>query len=179
MRTETRLAGLGGQGLVVAGRVLGEAACLHDGLYAVQMAFYGPEVRGGEAGADVIISDGPIYEVMIHRPDVLIVLWQGAYDQYASRVAQDGLVLWDEDLVIPKAALAGAIAHRAVPATRTAERLGTPVVANVVMLGALMALRPDCRPEAVQAALRTVFVDSAEINLVAFAAGLALGKEFP
>lgn len=176
-RKAIRLAGLGGQGMVTAGALLGAAACLYDGLEAVQTAFYGPEIRGGEAGADVIISTEPIGDLVVTELDVLVCLWQGAYDKYAPRLAGDGLVLLDADLVTPDPAMIARWRHYAVPARRVADELGHRMLANVVMLGTLLALDPVCRPEALEEALRVRFPQRFQENVAALHRGLALGEE--
>jgi len=176
-RKAIRLAGLGGQGMVTAGMLLGAAACLYDGLEAVQTAFYGPEIRGGEAGADVIISTEPIGDLVVTEPDVLVCLWQGAYDKHCPRLAPEGIVLFDADLVTPDPAMVAQRRHYAVPARRVADELGHPVLANVVMLGALLVLDPVCRPEALEEALQARFPQRVQVNVAALQRGLALGEE--
>jgi 2-oxoglutarate ferredoxin oxidoreductase subunit gamma len=176
-RKAVRLVGLGGQGMVTAGTLLGAAACLCDGLEAVQTTFYGPEIRGGEAGADVIVSTEPIGDLVVTELDALVCLWQGAYDKYTPRLAREGLVLLDADLVTPDPAMIARRRHYAVPARRVADELGHPVLANVVMLGTLLALDPVCHPEALEEALQARFPQGVQVNVAALHRGLALGEE--
>ncbi|MFA6244954.1 MAG: 2-oxoacid:acceptor oxidoreductase family protein, partial [Candidatus Hydrogenedentales bacterium] len=77
--TEVRISGYGGQGVVLAGMLLGKAASLHDGKCAVFTQSYGPEARGGASCADVVVSDNPIDYPLVSRADVLVALFQEAY----------------------------------------------------------------------------------------------------
>lgn len=132
MKKEIRICGFGGQGIVLAGVILGEAAT-RAGFEAVQTQSYGPESRGGAARSEVVISTEPIDYPRVSRADVLIALSQSAYDSYAGELADDGVVVVDAGLV----QAAGAAA---VPFTTTAEEVGRKIVANMVMLGYLTAL---------------------------------------
>jgi 2-oxoglutarate ferredoxin oxidoreductase subunit gamma len=132
MKKEIRICGFGGQGIVLAGVILGEAAT-RAGFEAVQTQSYGPESRGGAARSEVVISTDPIDYPRVSRADVLIALSQSAYDSYSGELADDGVVVVDGDLVQADGAVA-------VPLTTTAEGVGRKIVANMVMLGYLTAL---------------------------------------
>jgi 2-oxoglutarate ferredoxin oxidoreductase subunit gamma len=132
MKKEIRICGFGGQGIVLAGVILGEAAT-RAGFEAVQTQSYGPESRGGAARAEVVIATEPIDYPRVSRADVLIALSQTAYDKYAGELAENGTVVVDRDLV-------QADGVDAVPFTATAEQVGRKIVANMVMLGYLTAL---------------------------------------
>src|SRR4030065_737676 len=98
-RTEIRLAGEGGQGLILAGVILAEAAAIYDGKQVIQTQSYGPEARGGASKAEVVIGDGEIdYPEVIHA-DVLVALSQEACDRYAANVKKNGLLIVDEEKV--------------------------------------------------------------------------------
>ncbi|MFQ5898851.1 MAG: 2-oxoacid:acceptor oxidoreductase family protein [Candidatus Methylomirabilia bacterium] len=175
MRREVRLAGYGGQGIVLAGLLLGKAAALYDGNEAVFTQSYGPEARGGASSADVVIADGPVDYPLVTRPDCLVVMFQEAYERYRAGLTQDGLLVLDQDLVRPDA---GERAFHAIPATRLAEELGKKIVANVVMLGFFTAVGGLVSRQAVEASLRsTVASRLLELNLRAFAAGYAYAAE--
>mgnify|MGYP001612412071 CR=1 FL=1 len=169
MRREVRLAGYGGQGIVLAGLLLGKAAALHDGKEAVFTQSYGPEARGGASSADVVIADGPVDHPLVTRPDCLVVMFQEAYERYRPSLAEGGLLVLDQDLVKPDA---GEGAFRAIPATRLAEGLGKKIAANMVMLGFFTAVSGLVRREAVEAALRATLAPRlVDLNLRAFATG--------
>src|SRR3989337_3894711 len=99
MRRELRLGGLGGQGIILAGYMLGKAAALYDGKEAVFTQAYGPEARGGACSADLVISDEPIGYPMVSRPDLLVLMSQEAVTKYGSAVAQGAQLIVDPDLV--------------------------------------------------------------------------------
>jgi 2-oxoglutarate ferredoxin oxidoreductase subunit gamma len=132
MKKEIRICGFGGQGIILAGVVLGEAAT-RVGYRAVQTQSYGPESRGGAARAEVVISSEPIDYPRVSRPDVVVALSQAGYDRFGQDVADDGIVLVDEALVEAEGV-------RSVPFTTTAEEVGRKIVANIVMVGYLGAL---------------------------------------
>ena len=169
MRQEVRLAGYGGQGIVLAGQLLGKAAALYDGKEAVFTQSYGPEARGGASSADLVISDGPVDYPLVSRPNFLVAMFQEAYERYRPEMAPGGLLVIDTDLVKPSADEGP---YRAVPATRLAEGLGKKIVANVVMLGFFTAVSGLVRREAVEAALRSSLAPRLlDLNLRAFATG--------
>jgi len=132
MKKEIRICGFGGQGIILAGVVLGEAAT-RAGHRAVQTQSYGPESRGGAARAEVVISSEPIDYPRVSQPDVVVALSQAGYDRFGYDVAGDGIVLVDEALVEAEGVTS-------VPFTTTAEEVGRKIVSNIVMVGYLGAL---------------------------------------
>jgi 2-oxoglutarate ferredoxin oxidoreductase subunit beta len=166
-----RLAGAGGQGIVLAGLILAEAA-VAAGRNATHAQAYGPESRGGSSKAEVIVSDGDIDYPYADRTHALLALTQEACDRYAAHVERGGLVIVDGDRVRVPAGLP----CRALPIIATAERLlGTPVGANLVGLGALVTVSGVVPPEAVEATIRERRPGgSAERAIRAFRAGVAL-----
>ena len=169
MRQEIRLAGYGGQGIILAGLLLGKAAALYDGKEAVFTQSYGPEARGGASSADVVIADQPVDYPLVTRPDCLVVMFQEAYERYRPDLAPGGLLALDQDLVKPNAQ--EGVFH-AVPATRLAEGLGKRIAANVVMLGFFAAVSGLVSRQAVEQALRsTIPSRHLELNLRALARG--------
>ena len=169
MHKEIRLAGYGGQRIVLAGQLLGKGAALYDVREAVFTQSYGPEARGGASSADLVISDGPEDSPLVSRPNFLVAMFQEAYERYRPEMAEGGLLVIDTDLVKPSADEGP---YRAVPATRLAEGLGKKIVANVVMLGFFTAVSGLVRREAVEAALRSSLAPRLlDLNLRAFATG--------
>jgi 2-oxoglutarate ferredoxin oxidoreductase subunit gamma len=168
MRREIRIAGFGGQGVVLAGYVLGKALALYAGLEAVMTQSHGPEARGGASSADLVVSEEPIAYPFVQRPDVLVALSQEAYSKFRPTAKPEALVLIDQDLVNH---LDSDHIH-AIPATQLAEDLGRRIVANVVMLGYLTALTKLIDPEAMRQALETsVKANTVPLNLTAFQTG--------
>ena len=174
-RYEIRLSGLGGQGLILAGRLLAEAAALYDGKYATQTQVYGPESRGGDSRSDVVISDEPIDFPHVIQADLLLAMSQMACDRNFYSLKRDGLLIVDADLVqhVPT--------NRAylVPITRMArQELGREVVANVVALGIVVALSNVVSRKAVAAAVADGVPRGTEaLNRKALELGFRLGDE--
>ncbi|MEO2240987.1 MAG: 2-oxoacid:ferredoxin oxidoreductase subunit gamma [Euryarchaeota archaeon] len=171
MRREVRISGFGGQGVILAGVVLGRAAAVYEGYNAVQTQSYGPEARGGASRSDVIVSDEEIMYPYVRRPHYLVTMSQEAYDRYAPRVREDGLIVYDSTLVEPSEE--HDVEHVGVPATRIAEeRLGLRIVANMVILGALRELTDLVSEEALKRAVRdAVPPGTEEINVKAVEQG--------
>jgi 2-oxoglutarate ferredoxin oxidoreductase subunit gamma len=175
-RTEIRLSGFGGQGIIKTGYIIGEAVAIHDGKNATFTQSYGPESRGGAAAAQVVISDEPISYPHIVDPTILVVMSQGAYNKYVSGFRKDGLLIIDQDLVETDEAAEG-LSVLSIPATRLAEELGRKVVANVVMLGFLTAVTELVSAEAMKkAVLSSVPKGTEELNLKAFERGYEMGS---
>lgn len=172
-RFEVRIAGFGGQGVVTAGYVLGQGACLFDGKNATMTQSYGPEARGGACRSEVVISDEAIDFPKVVEPDLLVAMSQEAYLLYNDGVKDGGTVIIDEDLVSLKERKEG-IRYFEVPATRTAEQLGNRIVANVVMLGAITGLTGIVSVEAMEKAVRARWPRFSELNLKALEKGLEL-----
>lgn len=170
--TRVRFAGFGGQGVVLSGFILGRAASLHAGKHAAMTQNYGPESRGGACSADVVVEDREIAMPVFDQPDVLVLLSQEAANKNSAWIAGSKLVLIDEDLV----QLEGDDPRiQKVPFTRMANALGRRIVANIVMLGCLIARSRLVPTEAMEEAIRsTVPPKTVELNLKAFRAGLAV-----
>ncbi len=133
MKTEIRLTGSGGQGLILAGIILAEAA-ITAGLNAIQTQSYGPEARGGASKAEVIISNHEIDFPKVDRPDLILALTQTAAETYIRTVKADGTVILDSSVRVPEGVHAARILH--VPILDTAKNVvGKSIVSNIVALG--------------------------------------------
>ena len=173
-RYEIRLAGSGGQGLILAGIILAEAAGIYDGKFVCQTQSYGPEARGGASKAEVVISDAEIDYPKAIRPDVLLAMNQKSLDVFLNDLKPGGLLLVDADLV--KEAPANRVL--ALPFTRIAGELGRVMVANIVALGALVQLTGAVSLESLTAAvLARVPKGTEDLNKKALAAGVNAAKE--
>ncbi|MEM1538110.1 MAG: 2-oxoacid:acceptor oxidoreductase family protein [Candidatus Nezhaarchaeales archaeon] len=172
-RIEVRIAGLGGQGVVLAGTILGYAAIL-SGKRATQIQSYGAEARGTLAWSDVIISDQPITYPLTTSCDYLVAMSQQALDANMGRLKEGGVLLVDEDLVrnVPS----GGFKVYKVPATRIAEELAGRTAANMVLLGFLARLIEGLRLKAFEDAIAEEAKD-VELNLKAFNVGVSLADK--
>lgn len=168
MRKEIRISGFGGQGVVLAGFILGKGLAIYDSYEAVMTQSYGPEARGGASSANLVLSDEPIDYPLVQKADILVALSQEGYTRYRANIKPDALVLIDEDLVIPDPD--DQPFH--IPATRLAEELGRRVVTNVVMLGFFTAISGLIGREAMERAIQTSVKErTVPLNMKAFAAG--------
>jgi len=170
-RYEIRFSGAGGQGLITAGIILAEAASIIEGKNAVQSQSYGPEARGGASKSEVIISDQPIDYPKATVVDACLAMTQESADKYANGIKEGGLLLLDSDFV--KKEPQGNFKVYKMPIMRTAkEDLGREIVANVVALGAMIALTGVVSREAgEQAVLSKVPSAFKDLNKKAFSLG--------
>lgn len=173
--TEIRLGGVGGQGIALAGTLLGKAAALYDSKEAVFTQTYGPEARGGASRADIIISDKRIAYPFVTRPHILAVLFQEAYEKFRAELMPGGLLIVEEDLVSVQADDSDAIR---LPALRMAEELGNKLAANIVLLGFLVGISDVVSRQAIENAIRaTVRPEHLDLDLSALDAGLKLAGD--
>lgn len=149
---QVRFCGFGGQGIILAGMILGHAA-VREGKHVASSGTYGPAARGGACRSDVVISDEPIVFPQVIRADALVAMSQQAYDRYLGNVAAgSGLVLYDQGIVPRETE---GLHQIGIPATKAAvEELGNEVVANMIILGAAAALTGIASPKALLAAAR-------------------------
>jgi len=175
-RQEIIIGGFGGQGIILAGNIVGKAAAIFDGRNATLTQDYGPEARGGACRAQVVISDGQISYPYVEKPEVLVVMSQEAYTKYSPALLKDGLLLFDKDLVKPKKSPTKRIFS--IPATRFAQELGRSAVANIVMLGFLSAFSDIVPTEAIKkSVLDSVPKGTEGLNEKAFERGYSYGEE--
>ncbi|MCX7756366.1 MAG: 2-oxoacid:acceptor oxidoreductase family protein [Anaerolineales bacterium] len=149
-RTEIRLAGEGGQGMILAGIILAEAAAIYDRKQATQTQSYGPEARGGASRSEVVISDGEIDHPEVLEADVVVALSQEAYKKFAGSVRPGGLLIVDEERVT----LDPEVEAVRLPISRLAkETTGKSITANTVALGALVGLTGVVSRQAIEKAV--------------------------
>jgi 2-oxoglutarate ferredoxin oxidoreductase subunit gamma len=176
MRIEIRFAGFGGQGIIKSGIITAAAACIYGGKNAVQTQSYGPESRGGACKSEVVISEEEIDFPKVVEPDILVVMSQHAYNDYIDEVKTGGTVILDPDMIPREKDLADRKVFR-VPATKIAEDLGRKIVANIVMLGAFVALTSALNENAAKESVKTnIPKGTEELNLSAFQKGFDYGK---
>jgi len=176
-RYEIRLSGSGGQGMILAGVILGEAAAVYDGKNATQSQAYGPEARGGASRSEVIISDFDIDYPKATVVDLLLALTQEACDKYLKQLKPNGILIADKSYV--DAIPAGEFKLFHIPIVETAQRkIGKAVVANIVALGAVVAITQIVSRKAVeQSVLSRVPRGTERLNSDALHAGFELGEE--
>jgi 2-oxoglutarate ferredoxin oxidoreductase subunit gamma len=154
-RTEIRITGFGGQGVILAGVVLGHAA-VHEGKKAAQTQSYGAETRGGAARAEVVVSDKKIDYPKVISADITITMSQESFDRYAPTTRPGSALFVDADLVKSEPRSSGGTIYR-VPATKiAADEFKKTLAANMVMLGAMAALTKIVRLESLKMSVREV-----------------------
>lgn len=176
MRVEVRFAGFGGQGIIKSGIIVAAAACIHGGKNAVQTQSYGPESRGGACKSEVVISGDEIDFPKVVEPDVVVLMSQHAYNDYAEDVKSGGTMIVDPGMIPREKELKNVQVYR-VPATKIAEQLGRRIVANIVMLGAFTAITELLDEEAIKESIKeNIPKGTEELNLAAFEKGFEYGK---
>lgn len=175
-RTEIRITGFGGQGVILAGYVIGKAKAVVEGRHATLNQSFGPEARGSACSAQLILSDEPITYPYVRRTDILVAMSQDAFRRFVPELRDGGLALVDDSLVTP-----GDL-HRiralGAPATRTAEQLGKRIVSNMVMVGLFTGATGLVGADATREAVRSSVPPGTEkLNLDAFERGLELGMK--
>ena len=177
--TEIRIAGFGGQGVILSAAVIGKAASIFQGGFATMTQNFGPEARGGACSAQVILSDQPILYPYVTRPDILVVMSQEAYTRFVPELKDGGILIVEQDLVRVSDLKEGVRAF-SVPATRIAEELGKRMVLNSVMVGFFTAITGLLDPGALRKAIAdSVLAAFRDLNLQAFDRGLDHGACLP
>ncbi|OGC38752.1 2-oxoglutarate ferredoxin oxidoreductase subunit gamma [candidate division WOR-3 bacterium RBG_13_43_14] len=170
-RYEIRLSGSGGQGLVLAGQILAEAAAIYDGKNATQSQSYGPEARGGSSRSEVIISDEEIDYPKAVSIDLLLCFTQEAWNKYGRDLKPGGILIIDSDFVTEPKDRQGAV--YALPIAAMAEKaIGRSLVANIVALGLITGITGIVTKESMETAIQSRVPKGTEkINLKAFGCG--------
>lgn len=169
------LCGFGGQGIVLAGTILGQAA-FSDGKRVSSMNSYGSAARGGACRAEVVISERPIIFPYVIAADTLITMYTTAYDKYIGRVKPgEGVVIYDERFFPEE--MKG-LKHIGIPATETAiEELGNGIVANIIILSAAVEMTGVVSKKALESAIRIIIPKRLrQLNLKAMDIGFSLGR---
>jgi 2-oxoglutarate ferredoxin oxidoreductase subunit gamma len=171
-RTEIRITGFGGQGVVLSGYIIGRACSIFSDKHATMIQSFGPEARGSSCSATLTVDDEEILYPYITRPDIFVVMSSDGYDKFKDELKDKGTLVYELDLVkpVPKK---GQPAF-GVPSTRIAESLGRVIVQNIVMMGFFTAVSKITPREAMRKAVEaSVPKGTEELNLKAFDAGLA------
>ena len=178
MTYETSMAGFGGQGLLFSGKVLAHAALI-EGKELSWLPSYGPEMRGGTCNCSVIVSDDPVGSPIIAHPNVLMVMNEPSLDKFEDAVAPGGVVFVDSSLIGRKLKRTDVEAVY-IPATKMAKDMEATSLANMIILGAIVAKTGSVKCETVSEALReTISARKAnllDLNLKAVEAGIKFIK---
>lgn len=175
MKQELRLSGTGGQGLILAGIILAEAALL-DGKLAIQSQSYGPEARGGSSKSEVIISDTDIHFPKVTKPNLLLAMSQEAAKKYSDDLTETSILVTDSLFVTELPPHQGTVYE--LPITHTAkEILGKALFSNIIALGAIVKLTGIVSEDSIiKAVLHRVPKGTEEINKKAIQLGMSLIK---
>jgi len=196
-RFEIRIAGSGGQGVILATELIGQAAALfEEGLYVVQSQSYGPEARGGKSKAEVVISKEPIDYPKVIAPKLQVILTQPAADEYAPDTLTGGRLIYDDFFVttipgLPSFSGEGSMETSdyidalsyVLPIVKTArDKIGKEIVTNMVALGTIgrvLELENIMSPDSLRKAICQHFPDkkAADLNILAFDEGYNIFKE--
>jgi 2-oxoglutarate ferredoxin oxidoreductase subunit gamma len=190
--TEIRIAGFGGQGVIMCAQVIGRAASIVENGFATMTQNFGPEARGGACSAQLILSRDPILYPYVVKPDLMVLMSQEAFVKFHRDIKPGGTLIVEQELVRVQDVAVPDVKVFAIPATRMAEDLGKKMVLNIVMTGFFGAisgvLQRDSLCKAVEDSVPAAF---AELNRKAFDAGydyglkhletgaLELGEEYP
>jgi 2-oxoglutarate ferredoxin oxidoreductase subunit gamma len=174
--TEIRIAGFGGQGVIMCAQVIGRAASIVEHGFATMTQNFGPEARGGACSAQLILSPDPILYPYVVKPDLMVLMSQEAFVKFHRDIKPGGTLIVEQDLVRVQDVGVPDVKVYGVPATRIAEHLGKKMVQNIVMTGFFGAisgvLHRDSLCKAVEDSVPAAF---AELNRAAFEAGYDYG----
>jgi len=175
--TEIRIAGFGGQGIIMAGYIIGKAAAIYDNKYSTLIQSFGPEARGSSCSAQLLLSDQQILYPYVTKPEIALILSTDAYEHFSGELVKGGTMLIEKDLV------RGKTNNRqfnvfAIPATQMAEDMGRKIVMNIISVGFFTAVTKQVSFEAARQAVESsVPAGTVELNLKAFEEGYTFGNE--
>ena len=176
MTTQILIAGFGGQGVLFAGKLLAYKG-LVDGKQLSWLPSYGPEMRGGTANCSVILSDDPVGSPIVSHPDVLIAMNLPSLEKYENTVVPGGMILVESTLIEKKVARDDVKVFY-VPATKMAQDMGAPTLANMIMVGKLIreceAVNDGHIEETLHKVVSARHQDLFDINKKAIQAGMDL-----
>jgi 2-oxoglutarate ferredoxin oxidoreductase subunit gamma len=174
-RTEIKIGGFGGQGVILSGYIIGRAASIYDNKYSTMIQAFGPEARGSACSAAIIVSNEPVAYPYITSPNLMVLMSQEAYTKFSPEIIEGGTIITEEELVTPTN-LRKDLKHYSIPATRIAEELGKKMVLNIVMMGFTAAIANVIQKSAMVEAVRvSVPKGTEELNLSAFERGYEYG----
>ena len=174
-KTEIKIGGFGGQGVILTGYIIGKAAAIFDNKNSTMTQAFGPEARGSACSSQVIVSDDIIRYPYVKMPQIMVIMSQEAFTKFSPELDSNGMMLIEEELVDP-AGLPDSVKLFTIPATRIAEELGRKIVLNMVMAGFFTAISGLISKEAMRKAVETTVPKGTEpLNLEAFDKGYEWG----
>jgi 2-oxoglutarate ferredoxin oxidoreductase subunit gamma len=175
--TEIKFSGFGGQGVILAGIIIGRAASIYANKFATLTQSFGPEARGSACSAQLIVSDESVLYPYVTRPEILMAISQEACNKFLPEVTDDATLIIEEDLVQPQGVKPGMKVY-SIPATRIAEEIGRKMILNIVMVGFFTAVTGLIEYDAVRDAVRASVPQGTEVmNMKAFDRGYKYGEE--
>ena len=169
-RTEIRITGFGGQGVVLSGYIIGRACSIHSDQHATMIQSFGPEARGSACSTTLAVCDTEVLYPYIGRPDIFVVMSGEGYDKFRDELKDDGVLIYEKDLV--KMTEKKGQPTFGVPSTRIAEQLGRTIIQNIVMLGFVTAVTQIVSRDSMrEAVLASVPPGTEDLNIKAFDAG--------
>ncbi len=172
---EIRVAGFGGQGVILAGMVIGRAGTIYDNKHVTLTQSFGPEARGSACSVQLILSPEPILYPYLNEADLLVAMSQEAYMRFIPTLKPGGFLLYEEDLVELDERAQGMQAF-GIPATRFAEELGRRLVLNMVLVGFLTGVTEIVSADAARKSVAdSVPKGTVDLNTAAFNKGLEYG----
>jgi 2-oxoglutarate ferredoxin oxidoreductase subunit gamma len=175
-RCEVRITGLGGQGVILCGHIIGKAAALYDHKFSTMTQAFGPEARGSACSSQVVIEPENVKYPYVTSSDILIALSQDAFNKFIPEAARDAVICYDSSLVTIDKLPSGKQNAYGIPATRIAEDMGRKIVLNIVMLGFFTAVCDVISQRAMRkAVVKSVPKGTEEFNLKAFNEGFDYG----
>ncbi len=173
--TEIRIAGFGGQGVILSAIVIGKAGCIYHNGYSTMTQNFGPEARGGACSAQVILSSDPVLYPYVTQPDILVVMSQEAYTLFSPQISPNGILVIEEDLVridgLPPECECTAFRQHASPRSWARRWCW-----NIVMVGFFAAVSQVLDPDAVRNAVAASVPEAyRDLNLRAFDKGFDYG----
>jgi 2-oxoglutarate ferredoxin oxidoreductase subunit gamma len=173
--TQIKFGGFGGQGVILAGIIVGRAATIYDDKFATLTQSFGPEARGSACSAQVVVSKKKILYPYVTRPDILLVMSQEACNKFLPETTDDATIIIEEDMVKPNGLKPGMKVF-GIPATRMAEELGRKMILNIVMVGFFTAVTKLVPYEAARESVKASVPPGTEaLNLKAFERGYQFG----
>ena len=174
---EIKFSGFGGQGVILAGIIIGRAASIYDNKFATLTQSFGPEARGSACSAQLIVSDESVLYPYVTKPEILLAMSQEACNKFLPETSDNAMLIIEEELVSPKNVRPGTKVF-SIPATRIAEELGRKMILNIVMVGFFTSVTKLVDYEAVRDAVRASVPPGTEVlNLKAFDRGYKYGEE--
>jgi 2-oxoglutarate ferredoxin oxidoreductase subunit gamma len=177
MQTDIIMAGFGGQGILLIGKMLAYAG-MHQGKEVSWLPSYGPEMRGGTCNCTVVVSDTPVGSPVVRSPKVVIAMNRPSLDKFEPMLKPKGLLFINSSLIDRKAERSD-VDTIYVPANDIAIECGSPKAANMVVLGALVGKTDLVRMDFVKSTIEDTFAGKDKIiqlNFKALERGYALGK---